>query len=617
MREWPFLICCCFSSVIARADQSSVDAYLFLLAKLEYNDAKRVAAQQKDSLLRFEMFQLADVLKYEGQINKDSFKTCHILEHETAPLSVICGLKKGYTSLYYDRATGSAYRHFYDSYQTAKNYGNPILIQSCLLALLRYYNSEVGQNSHYHLQYLQRLENLQKSSIDRFWIAIYRMIFFTQSFDRLESEYFKLLETLNEFEDSLPPGSPLLTYLFYEKALLLELEKKLPEARVYYNKAINQARDYPFLRYYRFNGALRLMLIETNQSEFALASNYLRYAKNQIDKSDSLRSNYSLDLYEALLMKAQHKYDSAFHFLWKADREAFQLGFTTNSLEINRLNVELETQEKENANLQLKQDRTWLITALAASVLVMTAGYFAYANQRAKTKMQLQEKEVQAMKLEKQMKEQEILGIDLMIEGQEKERQRIANDLHDDLGGQLAAVKIKLETLEQLHLQEDQNILLQETTSLLNEAYQKVRSMAHARNAGINAQDGLLPAVRNFASKVSVANRLAIQVEEHGMDTRLENSLEITLFRVIQELITNVIKHAQASEAIIHLTQHEDSINVMVEDNGIGFATANIKAGDTMGLYSIQKRIENLGGAVTIDSIAQKGTTIIIDIPLS
>jgi len=101
------------------------------------------------------------------------------------------------------------------------------------------------------------------------------------------------------------------------------------------------------------------------------------------------------------------------------------------------------------------------------------------------------------------------------------------------------------------------------------------------------------------------------------LETRLDNSLEITIFRIIQELITNVIKHAQATEVTVHLTPHDDVLNVMVEDNGRGFDVSQIKRGATMGLYSIQKRIENAGGSVFIDSIPNKGTTVIIDIPLT
>jgi hypothetical protein len=359
--------------------------------------------------------------------------------------------------------------------------------------------------------------------------------------------------------------------------------------------------------------------LETGKKHFLIAKRYLQNAKREINLADTLRSSYYLNLYGSIFYRAQNKNDSAFILLMRAYLQEYQLDFRRNTLTVNQLNVELNTQEKENANLQLRQNRIWLIAGLVVAALLFLVSYFAYANQRAQNRVQAKEKELQALKLEKVLKDQEIFGIDSMIEGQEKERLRIAGDLHDNLGSLLATVKLHFHSLKKSknYVEQDQEQLLQKTDDLLDEAYQKVRTMAHAGNAGVNAQEGLLPAVKNFASKVSILNRLTIEVEDHGINRRLENSLEITIFRIIQELVTNIIKHAQANEVVIHLTQYEKAINLMVEDNGIGFDISKVKPSGGIGLYSIQKKIENLGGSVTIDSIPQKGTTVIIDVPLT
>ena len=200
-----------------------------------------------------------------------------------------------------------------------------------------------------------------------------------------------------------------------------------------------------------------------------------------------------------------------------------------------------------------------------------------------------------------------------MIEGQEKERQRIANDLHDDLGGLMATVKLHFNALKDKKSPE----LFNKTNELIDEAYDKVRSVAHAKNSGVIAKQGLLSAVTNMAEKISSSNKIAIEVHDHGLENRLENSLELTIFRIIQELITNTIKHAEATKASIHLTHHEDSLNIMVEDNGKGFNPSQItKTNKGMGISSIDKRIEHLNGTMTIESEPDKGTTTIIDIPL-
>lgn len=283
------------------------------------------------------------------------------------------------------------------------------------------------------------------------------------------------------------------------------------------------------------------------------------------------------------------------------------------------IQTKYEVQKKENENLQLKQSRFWLISGVILLVLLLIATYLVYRNRIAKKQLEVKQSALEKNELEKQLKDQELAGLDAMIEGQEKERQRIANDLHDNLGGLLATLKLHFQNLKTKtdRLRDEQDELFKTTNSLLDETYQQVRNYAHQRNAGLKTSEGLVPSIRNFASKVSVGNNLVVQVEAHDMDERLENSVEITIFRIVQELITNVIKHAEASEIIVHLTSFEDHINIMVEDNGKGFDPSIIKDNDGMGLASIIKRVEHLGGNVDIDSHSGSGTTVILNIPKS
>ena len=283
------------------------------------------------------------------------------------------------------------------------------------------------------------------------------------------------------------------------------------------------------------------------------------------------------------------------------------------------IQTKYEVQKKENENLQLKQSRFWLISGVILLVLLLIATYLVYRTRIAKKQLEVKQSALEKNELEKQLKDQELAGLDAMIEGQEKERQRIANDLHDNLGGLLATLKLHFQNLKTKtdRLRDEQDELFKTTNSLLDETYQQVRNYAHQRNAGLKTSEGLVPSIKNFASKVSVGNNLVVQVEAHDMDERLENSVEITIFRIVQELITNVIKHAEASEIIVHLTSFEDHINIMVEDNGKGFDPFIIKDNDGMGLASIIKRVEHLGGNVDIDSHSGSGTTVILNIPKS
>jgi signal transduction histidine kinase len=205
-----------------------------------------------------------------------------------------------------------------------------------------------------------------------------------------------------------------------------------------------------------------------------------------------------------------------------------------------------------------------------------------------------------------------------MIAGQEKERQRLASDLHDSVGATLSAAKMQFEHLKKHRGSlNNEDELYDRTQLLLEEAYTEVRAMAHAKNSGVIAKNGLLPAVNKLAQNASATGKIQIEVQDYGLDQRLEGSLEIAVFRIIQELVTNIIKHAEATEASISLTQHEDAINVVVEDNGKGFKAGKLSNNSGgMGLGSIEKRVEHMEGQMEVDSTPGKGTSVIIDIPL-
>lgn len=324
-------------------------------------------------------------------------------------------------------------------------------------------------------------------------------------------------------------------------------------------------------------------------------------------KNKQLLYGWTSDAYEQ-----NRQYEEALEYLKRHLVFKDSVAEDEKSTKILDIQTKYETEKKEKKNLQLKQNRTWLIAILVVVSLLLLLSYLAFKNQKNK-------REIESQKLEKILKQQELSSIDAMVAGQEKERQRIADDLHDNLGSLLATLKLHFNNLKikRDRLKEEEDALFAKTDNLIDETYQKVRSMAHVKHAGIRADESLLPSVKNFAAKVSIANKLVIEVIDDGMERRLENTLELTIFRIIQELVTNVIKHANASEATIHLTNRGDTFNILVEDNGVGFNTGTIKPREGMGLYSIQKRVEFLGGEVTIESVKHNGTSIIIDIPLA
>lgn len=396
------------------------------------------------------------------------------------------------------------------------------------------------------------------------------------------------------------------------------IEPIIVDSALYYSKLAEK-------QYKLLNNSYALAVNYNNQSQIYLQLKDYPKGILYLLKADSLplkenEKKTKLIFYENLAELYELNGNPTLHarYLKKQLELKDSINDTNQNIAISEINEKYQNEKLRANNLEIEAKRIQnrnLSYGLGGSLLLGSVIFLLiFKNRKRKQELAQQQQEVKNQKLANQLKEQELKAIDAMIEGQEKERQRIANDLHDDLGGLMATVKLHFNALKKNEKPE----LYDKTNALIEEAYQKVRSVAHAKNSGVIAKQGLLVAVRNMANKISAANQLQIEVVDHGLDNRLENSLELTLFRIIQELITNVIKHAEATEVTIHLTNHEDCINIMVEDNGKGFNPQQItKTNAGMGISSIDKRVEHLQGKMTIESEKDKGTTVIIDIPLN
>lgn len=391
--------------------------------------------------------------------------------------------------------------------------------------------------------------------------------------------------------------------------------KNPDSALFYYKKAV------PFLK--KFDDYQSLAYNYNNQAiQYKILNDYTK-AISFYKKADSIPLNWNVSKTKIVFYKniaevylLNRDYKNASCYLDKLNKLKDSINDTKQNIAISEIKEQYDNEKLRADNLEIeskrKQNKNLLIGALAFILFGGITAFLIQKNTRKKQKLAEQEKALETQKLATVLKEQELKSIDAMIEGQEKERQRIANDLHDDLGGLMATVKLHFNVLKDKQTPE----LFDKTTNLLDEAYNKIRGIAHAKNSGVIAKQGLLKAVQNMADKISVSNKITVDVIDHGLENRLENSLELTIFRIIQELITNVIKHADASETTIHLTNHDDTLNIMIEDNGVGFSPNQVTTKNKgMGISSIDKRIEHLNGKMTIESEHNKGTTIIIDIP--
>ena len=500
--------------------------------------------------------------------------------------------------------------------------GNEEMVAECNLQL--HHKNGAGKNNETakkfldrYYQYALKVKDTQKLAIAH---KAYGVVFWSPKTYKTSKIHFqKAIDLAAKSNDSV-----LWAKTTNNLALLLSgFENKQDSARYHYKKVLN---------FYQNSNAAKERLVTTyinlansyeKEDNIAEALAYLRRA----DKLEVTQNNifYKKVIYGKLsnYYKATKDYEKALAYKNKYTAMQDSLNQVNQSIAINELQTKYETEKKEKENALLKNDivekkqtQNILIIVVIASIILGTGISILIAkNAKRKQLLAKQKEKIRIQKIEKELKEQELSSIDVLIEGQEKERQRLAENLHDNLGGTLAALKLNLQNLEQ-H-QSDPNIVnksINNSLNLINDAYQSVRTMAHEKSSGVVASQGLLPAIQNFTNNIS-SEKLKIEIDHFGLKNRLENSLEIKIFRIIQELITNIIKHANATEANISLTNHNSTLNIIVEDNGKGFKQ-NFSKSKGVGIATIEKRIENLGGSLEIDSHPERGSSIIINLPI-
>ena len=241
-----------------------------------------------------------------------------------------------------------------------------------------------------------------------------------------------------------------------------------------------------------------------------------------------------------------------------------------------------------------------------------------YRLEKKKTQMELIASYEENQRLLFNLREQEIKSMNDALEVQENERRRIASDLHDRLGSMLSTVKIYFSSVEeQIDNQKEQNKeQYNKANSLLDEACEEVRKISHNLISGELVKFGLVSALNQMVKTIEDAGSLKIKMLALGMQNRLDSSVEIMLHRIIQELMNNILKHSKASEVLVQLNRTENNLNIVIEDNGVGFNIESAKTKDGMGLKNIETRVKKLNGKVFIDSGKGRGTTTIIDIPV-
>ena len=294
-----------------------------------------------------------------------------------------------------------------------------------------------------------------------------------------------------------------------------------------------------------------------------------------------------------------------------------------NELQDSLLNVNLNTQiaemqtkyetekkEKENAllknenavrKLQLAKEKSQRNLLLILILLILISTAFILVALRNKNKI----------KISRALLQQERIKLNEIVQTQEYERKRISRELHDGVGQMMAVIRMNVSAIEP----EKKNVeLYQKSLQLIDQSCEEIRQISHQLMPGLLIKGGLKAAIDELVMYMNSSGNTKVYFDIVGFDQRPSETIEINLYRIIQELLANIVKYAEAKEVHIQLTKEAETITLMLEDNGKGFDVAELKNSKGNGWHNINSRLDLLKGNIEIDSKTGKGTAIFIEI---
>jgi len=269
-----------------------------------------------------------------------------------------------------------------------------------------------------------------------------------------------------------------------------------------------------------------------------------------------------------------------------------------------------------DGRMQRENERREFLVAFGVVTLIvfLLIAYFLMQRLKQARISAAREKQLHGAQVDQLLGQQEIKSINAMLEGQETERDRMAKDLHDRLGSMLGGIKANMAALEDRVEQVQKDQQFGKVNRLLDQAVGELRQISHDMAAATLSRFGLEKALKDLRDTIHINGRLSVELNVFGLDHRLERSVELAVYRMVQELVSNVLKHAEARELSIAVTRTPGRLSVVVSDDGKGFDTSVPAEG--MGLSNVRSRAAALGATVQVDSTPGKGTTVSVESPV-
>ncbi len=392
-----------------------------------------------------------------------------------------------------------------------------------------------------------------------------------------------------------------IAYIDYATILSTSPYTRYDEALTYFLKALELKQ--------KMNEEEGIVHIYTNMSHIYKYKgdweNFLKYNRLALDlsKKNTFLSRQKVIYHNiAEYFTNSKNADSVYHYLmlYKAMTDSiFNQDFKSS---LSDAETKYQTKEKEftikTQEYQLSKKNYYIIALCLSIITIGLIFFFVY----------YRNKQNQKLKLKEEIIKQQDIASKAILEAEDNERRRIAGDLHDSVGQILSAVKINLSSL-QSNIQDENSARYENIMNMVDGACKEVRAISHNMMPNSLLRSGLVAAIKEFINQID-ADVLKVRLDTTGLNQRLDHNTEMVLYRVIQECVNNVIKHAQAKTLEIQIIKDLEGISVMIEDDGIGFDPTQQK--DGIGLANLKTRIDFLKGQLDIQSAPGKGTLVAI-----
>ncbi|ULT24513.1 sensor histidine kinase [Sphingobacterium sp. E70] len=328
------------------------------------------------------------------------------------------------------------------------------------------------------------------------------------------------------------------------------------------------------------------------------------------DNRASIAARHAKDI--ALLASKLGDYKTAYAFQQRYSAISDSTKFENMEVEIHDLEINYQTAEKEKRIALLENEQREavlksknqvllnLVLGIGALtfLLVMLFLFYVLRTNKKNNKKRLEEID----------RDQELKISQALLEGEDRERMRIARDLHDGIGGTLSGIKLKLSDPTA-----DRELMVQRANEQLSTAIGELRRTARGMMPESLLKNGLETALHDLCTDL-ISSEVQIEFQYSGLPADLSMNNTVHIYRIVQELLTNAIKHGKAENILVQLIHEQDTILITVDDNGKGFDLATMSNATGIGLKNIQNRVDFLKGKLSIGSEPGNGTSVNIEI---